>query len=366
MRYRSNAYLSVNNGVVINANTGTPFFAENAKSCSTPTTFLGPEGSLDALTITPSGDMGTTTVNIYSGSYHPNTETSVIQWWSINPAVSQSCDLEFRFRNAYLDNLVLEDLAVWEYNGDWVKLSENITSAVTGSAFTSITFGGVSFSESKSAHQLILADKADQTLPVELSSFNAATGYNGRITLSWATHSENGMMGFYIWRSSDAYLENAVPVSNLIDATNTSTTQSYIYVEDNSLDSGVWYYWLQAVNMDGSDHFYGSLSVTVNEVAPSTPEIPIVSGLNTLYPNPFNPNLNIAYSLKNGAVCDMSILNLRGQVIRNLQHKKLAPGSYTLHWDGKDDSGMLCGSGVYFVKMVSGKERYFKRIVFMK
>ncbi len=366
LRCINDAYIYVNGGSITNANTGTPFSATNTKICTASTTFYGPEGNLDALVITPSGNMGSTTVAVTSGSFHPQTTTSVVQWWNINPSTSQTCQLEFRFRNSYLNSLTLGNLAVWEYSGSWVKLSENITASNVGSSFTSVTFSGVNFASSKAAHQIILGDKNDQTLPVELSSFTANATVDGIVSLSWVTQSESGMLGYYVWRSGDEYLANALSVSPLIQATNTSTTQIYLFNEESSLSSGDWYYWLQARDMDGTERYYGSIVVTVGENQPEVPPIPLVSGLKSLYPNPFNPDLNIAYGLKEAVICEISIINLRGQVIRWLLSSSQNAGNYTLHWDGKDSYGVPCSSGIYFVRMQAGKESFIKRVALLK
>lgn len=66
------------------------------------------------------------------------------------------------------------------------------------------------------------------------------------------------------------------------------------------------------------------------------------------YPNPFNPTTTIPYALIKGADVRLTVYNILGEKIRTLIDRKIEPGVKTVTWDGRDDSGQLVGSGVYF------------------
>jgi len=366
LRTSNESYVTVTGGSVINASSGTPFYAVHTKLCSAATIFKGPEGTLDALTITPSGDMGSVTVTEYSGSFHPNTTTSVKQWWNVNPTTLHSCSLTFRFRNGYLGSLTLANLAVYEYSGGWVKLSETITSSNVGASFTDITFSGINLVAAKGPHPLILGDKNDATLPVELSSFTATVNAYHNVQLQWVTQSETNVMGFRIYRGSLEALSTAELLPAFIPATNTSQVQYYLFTDEELSQPGIYYYWLENVDLDGGSNIYGPVSVNFDDPEPGSPEIPIVAGINTIFPNPFNPYTSIRIGVETDARTQINIYNIRGQIVRRLMDKNLQKGTWTITWNGNDDNNNSCSSGLYFMRMTTGKDSYSRKLMLLK
>ena len=69
------------------------------------------------------------------------------------------------------------------------------------------------------------------------------------------------------------------------------------------------------------------------------------------YPNPFNPTATIQYQLPVNDHVEIIIYNLQGQKVRSLVNEKKISGIHTIIWDGTDDAGLECPSGVYFCKM---------------
>jgi len=69
------------------------------------------------------------------------------------------------------------------------------------------------------------------------------------------------------------------------------------------------------------------------------------------YPNPFNPTTNIRYDLPLNSFVTLAVYNLRGQKIRTLFEGTQEAGFKTSQWDGRNDSGELTASGVYFLRL---------------
>jgi len=65
------------------------------------------------------------------------------------------------------------------------------------------------------------------------------------------------------------------------------------------------------------------------------------------YPNPFNPSTSIPFMAKKEGQVVLEIYDLVGRLIRRYQVRVPQPGKYRVIWDGRDELGMLCGSGVY-------------------
>ncbi len=204
-------------------------------------------------------------------------------------------------------------------------------------------------------------------VPVELSSFTAVLTADQYVKLQWTTQSETGVSGFYVYRASTSILTNAIMVSPLIGATNTGDLHDYEYVDADLYDSGSYYYWLSVHNMDGSEDYHGPIAVNYNPGDdPATPEIPLVSGFSSIYPNPFNPSTTIAYGLSQNAELSFVIYNARGQVVRRISEGQKTAGNWKLIWNGLDENGSNCPTGIYHIRMNAGKESFVKKIALLK
>ncbi len=105
--------------------------------------------------------------------------------------------------------------------------------------------------------------------------------------------------------------------------------------------------------------FVTSNAETVNSV-------PIVTAVYPNYPNPFNPETTIKYSLHTPSQVRLDIYNMKGQHVRTLVNETKASGNHSVIWNGKDSSGNSVSSGVYFYKMQSGTYSSTHKMILMK
>ena len=56
------------------------------------------------------------------------------------------------------------------------------------------------------------------------------------------------------------------------------------------------------------------------------------------YPNPFNPETTIRFSLPGSAAAKLEIFNIKGQKVRTLLDSVMAAGQHSLVWNGLDDA----------------------------
>jgi hypothetical protein len=84
------------------------------------------------------------------------------------------------------------------------------------------------------------------------------------------------------------------------------------------------------------------------------------------YPNPFNPSTTIQFSVTSAGNVELAVYNILGQRVRTLLNSETAAGSYKVQFDGKDDSGLILSSGVYFYKINTGNFVQTKKMVFLK
>jgi hypothetical protein len=89
--------------------------------------------------------------------------------------------------------------------------------------------------------------------------------------------------------------------------------------------------------------------------------------LNNNYPNPFNPETNIAFSISEASQVTIEIYNLRGEKVKTLVHEVLPAGEHSIIWNGRDSNGDRVSSGIYFYKLsVNGKTEAVKKCLLLK
>jgi hypothetical protein len=79
--------------------------------------------------------------------------------------------------------------------------------------------------------------------------------------------------------------------------------------------------------------------------------VPSGYALSQNYPNPFNPQTTIRYDLPEPGVVRLSAYNVVGQMVRTLADGRRFSGTYSVIWDGRDDSGRDVASGVYLYRL---------------
>lgn len=84
------------------------------------------------------------------------------------------------------------------------------------------------------------------------------------------------------------------------------------------------------------------------------------------YPNPFQNNLELSYSLKEPSELAFDIYNLKGQKVRSIKLGTKYTGTGSFTWDTKDDKGLDCPAGVYLVRMQAGKRTIISKNILVR
>jgi len=107
----------------------------------------------------------------------------------------------------------------------------------------------------------------------------------------------------------------------------------------------------------------GTLTFTKLYVS-DVPEVAVLRA--TVFPNPFNPQTTIAWELPASGSLNIEINDLAGRLVRRLYdgHAPAGPGRVT--WNGRDESGLPAGSGLYFARVVTASEVLTKKITLAK
>ncbi|MBN1292299.1 MAG: T9SS type A sorting domain-containing protein, partial [Candidatus Latescibacteria bacterium] len=125
---------------------------------------------------------------------------------------------------------------------------------------------------------------------------------------------------------------------------------------ENLADSGK----AMSVVTDTTGTFLFSLTPTA-----TTEDHPIPLHLYGNYPNPFNPQTRISYSIDQPSEIRFEIYNVLGQHVRTLDDGYREAGFYTVFWNGLNDTGNPCSAGVYLYRMIAGSRSITSKMLMM-
>jgi hypothetical protein len=118
--------------------------------------------------------------------------------------------------------------------------------------------------------------------------------------------------------------------------------------------------------LDGDEVTAGSdpgdpLSIPVTAVAST---VPVIEGLRSIHPNPFNSSATIRFTLARPGPVSVSVYDLLGRRIGALVHEApMTAGEHTLRWDGHDAAGDRVHAGVYFVRLEAAGRLWQRTVV---
>ncbi len=214
-------------------------------------------------------------------------------------------------------------------------------------------------------------NSATSTLPVELSAFNITN--SGRLVkIAWTTESESDNMGFNIYRglTSESMAEESVIQLNdqiILGAGTSSEPTDYTFQDDFRIEYGVtYYYWLETIDMGNISSLFGPITFIPADDSGSDAPIEQAYGLQSNYPNPFNPNTKIEFCLEKVEYTTLDVYNVRGQHVKNLFKGMPKANGESVNWDGRDESGKETGSGVYFYRLQYGGKSEMKKMILLR
>ena len=96
---------------------------------------------------------------------------------------------------------------------------------------------------------------------------------------------------------------------------------------------------------------------------------PAEYSLKEAYPNPFNPTTTIEYNIETAGNVSIVVYDLMGREIKELVNEFKSPlnnGTYSIMWDGTNNSGNIVSSGMYIYRMISNDFTKTHRLTLMK
>ncbi|MEA2095809.1 MAG: FlgD immunoglobulin-like domain containing protein [Candidatus Cloacimonadota bacterium] len=143
-------------------------------------------------------------------------------------------------------------------------------------------------------------------------------------------------------------------ISIKLDENNKAYTTLLKDIDDNGISMGELY--LISGELDGI------VEILEDEII--SPKISM-----QIYPNPFNPETTISFSLTTESTEDteINIYNVKGQKVKQLVSDQLSAGQHKVDWNGKDMNGKSVSTGVYLFELKSdGKVQKTKKGLLLK
>ena len=197
---------------------------------------------------------------------------------------------------------------------------------------------------------------SDQSLPVELILFSVRK-YNSLIQLNWQTATEVNNYGFEIERQILKQVQNDSNSWQKIGFVqghgNSNSPKDYSFIDQEKVAERSRSYRLKQLDADGSFHYSDVVSVN-NALGKSFK-------LFAPYPNPFNPNTTIKFSIPAASNVSLKIYDIIGNEIANLVNGRKDAGEYEVDFNAKN-----LPSGIYFSTLRSNGNTQTQKLILMK
>ncbi len=202
----------------------------------------------------------------------------------------------------------------------------------------------------------------DGSLPVELFIFTAS--YEKRcVILSWKTESEVNNLGFILERKENqgefTEIASYLTHDELKSQGNTSSCTEYEIIDKNVTSGKTYFYRISDVSIQGKVNVHPAISITLNDLL-------IETKLDNAYPNPFNPKTYIGYHLAEETRIKLTVMDMLGRKVKKLYDDVQTAGSYHVYWNGRDNAGYQCPSGVYIIQLQTASITKTKKVMLLK
>jgi PKD repeat protein len=108
----------------------------------------------------------------------------------------------------------------------------------------------------------------------------------------------------------------------------------------------------------GLDYEADSTSVYITQTSVGINNVTTTTDRFNVYPNPARDNINIEYTIDTETNIELSVFNVMGEKISQIENKKQSTGTYKYNLDTEH-----IGAGIYFIKLNTGKKTTVKKII---
>jgi hypothetical protein len=184
-------------------------------------------------------------------------------------------------------------------------------------------------------------------LPVTMKSFGVSRSGNNAL-LNWITSAEQNTDHFEIERSFDGV--NFVKAGNVQAAGNSSREINYSFSDPITVTSGIIYYRLRTVDIDGKWNLSKIVSLRLSGKS--------ITNF-TVYPNPFTNNIKINVSSEKDMMVTIRISNTVGQMVVN-RREMVQKGESVIVLSNELNS---LSKGIHFMELITEEGTTTQKIV---
>ena len=193
---------------------------------------------------------------------------------------------------------------------------------------------------------------------------------SGVFTINKIFFPQNGI------QSNTATIYYSTGTSNFSSAPLNHDTLKYYFTVPQSLDGqAISFYFTYSDSLgntvrEPASNYYslniGSFEVVIENIPHPSSSLKV---LGASYPNPLTAKTSVVrinfYAAANGNA-KLILYNILGQKIKTLYSGVAYAGTNTISWNGRNENGELCGSGVYFYRLNIGGKNYFNKLMIVK
>ena len=193
-------------------------------------------------------------------------------------------------------------------------------------------------------------DESENTPPVAHAGSDQSVGENEIVELDGTGSSDNENSDLtFIWTSSPE-----ITLNNTTSETPVFTSPLVEYRTD--------YLFTLLVSDGDLTSIPDTVIITVNNTLDNENEIaPSTFQLFNPYPNPFNPLTTIRYSTKATNATSLYIYDINGRIVETLVDEISRSGLREIQWNATEHP-----SGIYFVRLESGRDSQIQKLILLK
>ncbi|MGD9546428.1 MAG: M14 family zinc carboxypeptidase [Candidatus Krumholzibacteriia bacterium] len=235
-------------------------------------------------------------------------------------------------------------------SGNYADSSTNIVTMVEGVDLTGALGAQVSFWAKWQIEDMwdgcffeMSADGGSAWTPLATAFTGAATGQGGQTPAGAPCFDNN----------QTTWVLNTVTLNGYLDRTDVRFRFR--------LDSD------SSINRDG--YSFDDFTVTVTRIQQGISPVPAAPGDRlavSAWPNPFNPQTTVSFTLPGPGLAAVQVFDLRGRLVRTLESGFMTAGPDRRVWDGTNEAGSPVGSGVYFVRLKSDHDQVVTKVLMLK
>ena len=190
--------------------------------------------------------------------------------------------------------------------------------------------------------------------PVECALFVGACSERV-VTIRWTMENPGGFTGLNVYRAT----ETGGPFTKLNESLLPALSPG-AYIDTTVWPAATFFYRLAAVRHEGSEGYIG------DTLTASTPgRLP--AALHAPNPNPFSDRCSVVLDLPSPtARAVVAVFDVSGRRVATLHDAPLPRGRREFSWDGSDDAGSQCASGIYFLRCDAGHAVLRQRVALMR